>query len=67
VKGRNTGMRRGVQGAGRGGKRTREEGREWRGPTVCIFKFSVELHMRLSDSHNISKRVKMTLQRSIVV
>jgi len=27
VKGRNTGMRRGGQGAGRGGERTREEGK----------------------------------------
>jgi len=59
---------KGGQGAGRGGERTRERReREWRGPTVCIFKFSLQYFMQLSDSHNISKRVKMTLHHSIVV
>jgi len=33
----------GGQRAGRGRERTRERrGREWRGPAVCIFKFSLE-------------------------
>jgi len=34
---------KGGQGAGRRGKRTRERrGREWGGPAICIFKFSLE-------------------------
>jgi len=41
--GRNIGMRREDRGhAGEGRGREREEGREWRGPAVCIFKISLE-------------------------
>jgi len=42
VKGRNTGIRRENRGR-QGRERTRERrGREWRGPAVYIFKFSLE-------------------------
>jgi len=42
VKGRNTGMRREDRGRQGMGEDDREEGREWRGPAVCIFKFSLQ-------------------------
>jgi len=60
-------MRRGGQGAGRGGERTRDEGKGVERTAIGIFKFSLVKPMRLSDSHIISKRVKMTLYHIIVV
>jgi len=53
---------------GMGGKGEDGRGGEGnRGDPICIFKFSSEQSIRLSNSHNISKRVKMTVRHSIVV
>jgi len=57
---------KGGQGQAGEGKDEREEGREWRGPAVCIFKFSL-VYAIIGQSHNICKRVKMTFHHSIVV